>query len=470
MHHASLNIGFFKLNDRLLISPAGAGLSQLSSAAVANPKFGQPGQPALLNFTTPANFTGLELLNLIPSLRAVLGTNLLYNGTDLSVRNIELSKTAAGPQNLDVLFDENYTTPYTLHFNFGVQREIVRNLSVSADFVMRRGVKFGALEGQFIDTNRWNRFTYNLLANGTAVPTRNPVLPACTAAQRTDPKAQCSNGPILYATPGILSRYTALQVKVDKRFGHGFQITGSYALAKYTSFVGTADFNDYSKGFGDTGIAKHQFTFSGIWSLPKYKGDQKFLRGLLNDWQVSSIIQMSSGGTNSTSLGSLDPEGDGTFTFRLPGTDIGSFGRGQNAADIIRLVEQYNATIPAGPGALPSQITRAQRDALGTPYPYIVLPSKFSNADSFLTHDLRLSRSIPLGEKVKLSLVGEGFNIFNIANLTGYSGTLNAYIRPTATAPGRNPTLTFGQPTGRVSPIFGTGGPRAFQLAARVSF
>jgi len=67
-------------------------------------------------------------------------------------------------------------------------------------------------------------------------------------------------------------------------------------------------------------------------------------------------------------------------------------------------------------------------------------------------------------------LIGEGFNIFNNANLTGYSGTLNAYIRPTATAAGRNPDLTFGQPTGRVSPVFGTGGPRAFQLAARLSF
>jgi outer membrane receptor protein involved in Fe transport len=470
MHHASLNIGYLKLNDRLLISPAGAGLSQLTSAAVANPKFGQPGQPALLNFATPVNFTGQDLLNLIPSLRTILGTNLLYTGKDLSVRNIELSKTAAGPQNLDVLFDENYTTPYTIHLNFGVQREIVRNLSISADFVQRRGVKFGTTEFMFIDLNRWNRFTYNLLANGTAVPTRNPVIPVCTAAQRTDPKAQCSNGPILYAMPGILSRYTALQLKVDKRFGQGFQLTGSYALAKYNSFVGFQSYDDYSRSFGDTGIPKHQFTFSGIWNLPKYKGDEKFLRAILNDWQVSSIMQMSSGGTSSVSVGTYDPEGDGTFVFRLPGTGVGTFGRSQSVNDIRRLVNEYNATIPAGPDALPSQITRAQRDALGTPYPYIVLPERFAAADSFLTHDLRLTRTIPIKEKVRLNLIAEGFNIFNVANLTGYSGTLNAYIRPTATTPGRNPNFTFGQPTGRVSPIFGTGGPRAFQLAARLSF
>ena len=71
-------------------------------------------------------------------------------------------------------------------------------------------------------------------------------------------------------------------------------------------------------------------------------------------------------------------------------------------------------------------------------------------------------------------MIAEGFNIFNIANLTDFSGTPNAYIRPTLPgAVGRNPTqneFTFGQPGNRVNPIFGTGGPRAFQLALRLSF
>lgn len=187
---------------------------------------------------------------------------------------------------------------------------------------------------------------------------------------------------------------------------------------------------------------------------------------------LGSILKQSRD-INSITLGTLDPEGDGLFTFRLPGTGINSFGRGHDADDIRKLVDAYNATYPAPQSATLAQIGRANRDALGTAYPYIVLPDDFSSGDSFLTHDLRLTRIISISEKVKLNLIAEGFNIFNIANLTGHSGSLAsaAYIRPTATVPGRpNPNNNFGRATNRVSPIFGTGGPRAFQFAARLSF
>ncbi len=208
-------------------------------------------------------------------------------------------------------------------------------------------------------------------------------------------------------------------------------------------------------------------------------------------------MQMQSGTPTSVTLpGTLDIDGDGTFVNRLPGTGVSSFGYNMNADDIRNLVAKYNASIPAAPAVLLPGVTAAQRDALGTALPFIILPDDFSNSDSFLTHDLRVARSIPFTEKVKLQLIAEGFNIFNVANLNGFSGTLNAVVRATRdprtgvvtppTRPNGTPLeqnfdcsgpraafacgLTFGQPTGRVSPIFGSGGPRAFQLAARLSF
>ncbi len=476
LHHSSGNRTYLKLQDQILIGPAGSGLTSGASGSVPNPKFGQPGQPQFLNFVTnqPVDFRAQEMLNYLPTIKGTLEANSRYNGQDLSIRNIEVRKSAPSV-GAEAVFDANYRTPYTIHLNAGVQRQITNDLSISADFVMRRGVKFGANEFMLDDLNRWNRFSgYSLLANGVAAPVRNPVIPVCTGTQANDPKAQCSVNSIYYGVPGILSRYTALQVKVDKRFSQGFELTAAYALSRYTSFNSFTSYTDYSRNFGQSGATpKHSFTFSGIWDLPDYKGDQKVVRGILNGWQLSTIVQMRSRSINSVTLGTLDPEGDGLFVFRLPGTGINSFGRGQEADDIRRLVDQYNSTFPAARDTALPNIGRANRDALGTAYPYIVLPDNFSSGDSFITHDLRVTRVISITEKVRLNLIAEGFNIFNIANLTDYTGSLASagYLRPTGTTPGRpNPNNVFGQATNRVSPIFGTGGPRAFQFAARISF
>lgn len=483
LHHISPNVGFFNLNQRILFGPAGNGLQAAVGSGLANPE-AIPGVP-LLNFLAPTGFTLADMMAFLPGAKAQLTADILsrFDGQDLSVRGVEVTKTVQGAGFLDAIYNTNSSmTPYTFHVNAGMQKEIAHNLAVSADYVMRRGVGFGAFEGFFPDLNRWNDFAPGYLLNTTgssagttnlATLIRTPLIPACTAANRSNPQAQCSNGPIQYGLPGILSRYSALQVKVDKRFSDSFQFTGAYALSRYTTLASITNNNNLYEGFGiNDGNPRHRFTFSGIWDLPKFKGDQRFLRGLLNGWQLSTLMELRTGNPTSVTLpGTLDIDGDGTFTFRLPGTTVSSFGYDMNADDIRRLVDQYNATFPAPKDTRITGIPIGpQRDAIGTALPFIILPDNFQNDDSFLTHDLRLTRSIRITEKVSLNLIGEGFNIFNIANLNGYGGTLNAYIRPTATTPGRNPDLTFGLPSGRVSPVFGTGGPRAFQLAARLSF
>jgi Carboxypeptidase regulatory-like domain len=485
LHHLSGNRNYLKLQDQILIGPAGSGLTSGGSGSLTNPRFGQtvpPGvsaQPRLMIFTAPTAFNAQQMLDYLSTLKSRLEAGM-PNGEDLSIRNIELRKQAPSIGS-EAMFDANYRTPYTIHVNAGLQRQITPNLSVSADFVMRRGVKFGANEGMYEDINRWNRYssyTIPLVSNppvAGVIPgvvtdnfrVRDPMIPACTTAQSIDPKAQCSTNSIYYGQPGILSRYTALQIKVDRRFSQGFQFTGAYALSRYTTFNGFSSFTDSSQNFGLSGATpKHAFSFSGIWDLPDYKGRHRLVRGALNDWQLSTIIQMrsrdistitvsSNNPTNSPFLG-FDLEGDGTFTFLLPGTSINAFGRGLDANDIRRLVEAYNDKYPAPAGTPITQIGRANRDAAGNPFPRITLPANFSSGDSFITHDLRMTRIISLTENVKLNLIAEGFNIFNIANLTGYSGVLTNQF--------------FGQPTNRVSPIFGTGGARALQFAARLTF
>jgi len=123
---------------------------------------------------------------------------------------------------------------------------------------------------------------------------------------------------------------------------------------------------------------------------------------------------------------------------------VNAFNRGMGRANLEQLVAEFNST------------DAPRKDAHGLPIPRLALPVNYAFGDNFHSLDLRLSRSFVFHERWRVSLIGEVFNLYNKANLTGYSGDL------TSTA--------FGQPTSRATQVFGSGGPRAFQLAMRVGF
>ena len=477
LHWASQNRTVDRQADNNFRSPAGSGVQALSSASIANPKAGEPGQPATLYFAAPADFTAQDMLDYQPTATAELEKIIAkYDGQDLSIRNIEVLKaTAAGATNW--IFDANYKTPYSMQFSGGFSRELARNLGLSVDYIMIRSVHFGNNDVFTIDINRWNRFSNYVINPDTGAanpnPYRNPVIPVCGPGQASDPNAQCSAGSIIYAFGMQAGRYNSLQIRLEKRFSQGLQFTGTYARSKTTAYNGIARFDNYKDSYGITANPKHKVTGNATWSIPKYNGDQQWLRGLANTWQVSGIMQMQTGLPINVTLGTYDPIGDGINNFRLPGLDVTTFGWSVDAADIRKLVADYNATYPAAADVALKDVPRANRDGQGRAFPYVVLPEKFANNDSFMTFDFRLSRTFNIKERARLQFTAEGFNIFNLANLTGFTGVLDAYVRPSVT--GGTPKLPatgllFGQPTQRVSAIFGTGGPRAFQIAARLSF
>jgi hypothetical protein len=141
----------------------------------------------------------------------------------------------------------------------------------------------------------------------------------------------------------------------------------------------------------------------------------------------------------------LDFNGDGTDGDALPGTNVNRFNRGLAVPDLVRAVDRFN------------QNFAGQRTPHNQPIPRISLPADYEFGDTYLTQDLRLSHTFVYREKYRLTLIGEVFNVFNIANLSGFSGDLAN-------------SATFGQPTRRVDQVFGSGGPRAFQFGARISF
>jgi len=66
--------------------------------------------------------------------------------------------------------------------------------------------------------------------------------------------------------------------------------------------------------------------------------------------------------------------------------------------------------------------------------------------DAQMTIDLRNGRR----------LIGEVFNPFNVANLSGYMNVLDQ--------------VSYGEPSARAGQVLGSRGPRAFQVAAKLEF
>ncbi len=493
IYHASPNSFYTRLGERGFLGPAGNGLVPLNSQIVPNPFAGTPipgtvsgVQPGTLNFTQPTTFTGQEAMNQIPNIRSQLlarwGT-----GQDISIRGIEVTKQAVGAAG-EGIFMSDLTTGYTFHVTAGVQREIARNMILTADFVMRRAVKFGGTEAGFgVDLNRSTRPTVTATDPITQAVTfaETPTLPFCTPAQAAIVRFPCTAGAILGYWSGISTRYTGLLMKLNKRFSNGWQFTGSYAFSRYVNNVnvgagGVSLANLYETSGITGGDRTHRFTFSGFYEFPAYKGDGLWLRGLLNSWQVGLISDMRSAPPLNATLG-LDVDGDGNSRILLPGIPWNGFGRGKDADDIRKAVAAYNADVISKAKPLPANATGAQiaqctlfvdgqrmcgfRTPRNQVMPLVKLPDNFSNGDPFFSQDIRLTRFIRIRERVRISLIAEAFNVFNISNLTSYGGGLNALA-----APGQVQQATFGQPGDRVNQIFGTGGPRALQFAARLSF
>ena len=402
--------------ERVALGPPGLGRQSVPGSAILNPVPGIPGVPVgtPLEFrSAPTLFTGADLLAILPAIRAAQSQSLA--NADPTVQQIQITKQAGA-----AIFPTHVQNPSAVHVNAGVQRELVRGLVVSADIVYRRFVNVPQNGGSF-DVNHFNGVL-------------GPAIRRCEAAEQTDPAASCSRGAInVYVAPYRFT-YRGLLLRADKRFNRGWQLLGSYALSRNSGTNAGSGF-DLENWLLNTGPSSndvtHVLNIAGVAQLP-----WRFDLGL--NYSYSSAPPFTA------FLGGIDLNGDGTPPAAgsagdlLPGTTVNAFNRGLGRADLERLVADFN------------------RSYAGRGVPALTLPAGYSFGDDFHALDLRLSRSLAVGPRLRVSLIGEVFNVFNASNLSGYSGDLT--------------TAGFGQPTSRVTQAFGSGGPRAFQIAARVSY
>ena len=401
-----------RLEERAYLGPLGNGRIRVGGSSVPNPIPGLPGVPlgTPLDFrSVPTAFTLGALVAILPSVRPAVERSLAPTAATEGIRLLEIAKTGTN------LIPRHYPTPYSEHVTVGVQRELARNLVLNADFVFRQFLhhELGAP-----DYNRFFRL-------------QGPVIPRCVGAQAGNPAARCSTSWITFFTPGDRSNYKGLLLKLDKRFSNRLQFTASYALAERHGINGIANQDNWFQTWGPQG-ARHLLNVSGLVDLPR-----KF--------QASFISSISSRGPVMPSIPVIDLDGDGSSGEPLPGVKHNGFNRGLDRSDLQRAVEQFN------------QNWAGKTTSRGQRVPTLTLPANYQFGEPFSSQDLRLTKIFPFRDRYKLSVFGEVFNIFNIANLGGYSFDLTNLAG-------------FGQPTSRAGQVFGSGGPRAIQFGARFSF
>jgi hypothetical protein len=234
----------------------------------------------------------------------------------------------------------------------------------------------------------------------------------------------------------VNTTYDGLLISFEKRYSGRFQFRAAYTLSKAFNYAnddqipfsnGPINPNNLRLEYGPTpNDQRHRFVFAGIFELP-------------GDFAIAPIWTMASG----VPMDILLPDGSS----RIPQLQRNAGGRlfhtGAGLNDFIR---RLNAEGGVG----------------GTLLPLVSDNARFS--DSFNSLDVRVSRRFSFTQNVALEPIVEVFNLFNVTNVLGvsnvnYSGFGNVIGTP-----------TFGQPVTTAGGVFGSGGPRAFQFAARFTF
>jgi hypothetical protein len=432
-----------RLFERADLGPAGAQLLlvgndvQSSLLPGGNGRFGQnPGDAS--GFITVG-----QLMAILPQVRADVASRAL--DCDLPT-SIECFGAVSGP-----LLSTEFEVPYSIQYSFGVQRELPWKMLLQADFNYRKGLH--------------EVVTYDINRHDDAV-----------LGPRLDPAV--FDNAVSYADSSGFSTYKALLARLDRRFDRGFQMTASYSLSRFKAFgsdvlglgaVGT-DLGDLRKEFGPAGLDRtHRFVLSAVWEMPFFRNSPSWgKRNLLGGWNVSFISTAFSGVPFSAYLPEdVDLSGTGTFLSYLPGTGPGSLGRSvKTAGQLNQIIAAYNQSIPTLGVACSTEDSPTGRcDLFGSPLVRLAQldPNTPVGGDSLISQDLRLTKRLRFSENVSLELIGEVFNLFNVANYRDEANVVQVLD-------GEGAGGSFLRPASRATSVFGTGGPRAFQFAAKFRF
>jgi len=311
-----------------------------------------------------------------------------------------------GAGTFPIIISSHFPLPVTNSWNFGIQRELARDLTIDVNYVGNHG--------------------YHQLREIDGNPPQ-PALVAANIAAGTSPSSlQFSN--LWFGGKGLTSVYNnaffsaalnksigsssyhGLQVDVNKRFSRGVQIQGAYTFAHAID-----DSNDplqpgeitnrsfprnsfalYNERGNSSYDIRHRLVVNYGWELPVGKGraylNSGFAGRVLEGWQLSGITTVQSGHPFDL-FGNVDAEHTG-LSSRL--NLIGN---------------------PALPSGHPKTQTGVNAAAFAFADPNLGLPGNVARdrfyGPGFVNWDMVMSKDTSITEKVKLQFRTEVYNIFN---------------------------------------------------------
>jgi outer membrane receptor protein involved in Fe transport len=338
--------------------------------------------------------------------------------------------TGAGSKPDIVFADPNFVSPVTYQAEFSIEREIVKNTTVTAIYMVNRGQRMPV----FLDTNlpAPTTATYTVcgtVLNGTASSCANPagtITVPFFAGARPNPNF----GFMTDVASVVNTWYNGLVLQMKHRFSHGFQMDAGFTWSKaqdddqnsqtFTTSESASNplslKNDYSLSDFDQ---RRRFTLSGVWELPTHNIKSQSVKRIVDGFQISGILALVDGRPYSGTI-SGSPSIPG-----LSGVTSGPLGVGGS-----------------------SRFPGVGRNTFTNP-----------GANSV---DLRLSRTIRLGERVKWLLVAEGFNVANRYEITSINTTQYSFSGTTLF-----PQSSFQTRSGSGTNLFGA---RQIQLGTRITF
>jgi opacity protein-like surface antigen len=313
--------------------------------------------------------------------------------------------------------DPHNRIPYSMEFNAGVQQQVTNSITLNLDYVGSQ------TRHEFIQPT----------ANTATIPG-----PGVVSARQPYPQY---GGPFSFDTNSGTANYNALQAKLTKSLSHGLFFLGSYTWSKSLDLESSAQAgtieNVYNirADYGPSDFDFRQlFVFSSVYQLPVGRGraflsgeSNKFVQGIVGNWQVGSIVNLRSGHVFNAAAGG----------------DIANVRGGSQRANKIgspyagrEFINGTKVWLNPASFAVPAAYTfgnEGRNDLVGPRYADV---------------DFNASKDFPI-ESTRLQFRAEAFNLFNHTN----------YGNPTTSVQ----SSSFGSITSSVA-------PRELQFAIKLLF